>query len=124
MPTVTSFAKPNRARAILRAGRVRHVALNSVQLPFHGSRTYYAKAYDAGSEANDQSCATMPGPRCPDGVGPSDPADSDEGFVHIGNGFHELGDVDASGAEVLGPAVYDWRNPVAKVTITRVQNNY
>jgi len=36
----------------------------------------------------------------------------------VGNGFHELGDEDADGFEVLGPATYDWRNPVAKVTIT------
>ncbi len=100
------------------------VALNSVQLPYYGSRTYYAKAYDAGTEANDQSCANMPGPRC-GGSGPSpEPAAGDEGFIHISNGFHELGDFDATGAEVLHPAGYDWRNPVAKVTITRIHRHH
>ena len=38
--------------------------------------------------------------------------------MHVGNGFHELGDIDADGFEVLGPATYDWRNSVAKITIT------
>lgn len=94
------------------------VALDTARLPFRGSVSYYARAYDAGTEENDQSCAHMPGPRC-GGEGHSPvPGPGDEGFVHIGNGFHELGDTDAGGAEVLGPATYDWRNPVAKVTIT------
>lgn len=97
------------------------VALDTVRLPFRGSATYYARAYDAGTEENDQSCAHMPGPRC-GGEGHSPvPGPGDEGFVHIGNGFHELGDTDAGGAEVLGPATYDWRNPVAKITITALR---
>ena len=39
------------------------VALDSVPLP-HGSATatYYAMAFDAGSERNDESCASIPGP--------------------------------------------------------------
>jgi hypothetical protein len=95
------------------------VALDMVDLPNKGSVTYFAQAYDAGTEANDQSCANMPGPRC-GGAGYSPvPGPGDEGFVHVGNGFHELGDVDADGFEVLGPATYDWRNSVAKITITQ-----
>jgi len=94
------------------------VALDTVRLPWRGSTSYYARAYDAGTEANDQSCANMPGPRCGgEGYSPV-PGPGDEGFVHVGNGFHELGEEDADGFEVLGPATYDWRNPVAKVTIT------
>lgn len=93
------------------------VALDTVRLPWRGSTRYYARAYDAGTEANDQSCANMPGPRCGgEGYSPV-PGPGDEGFVHVGNGFHELGNEDADGFEVLGPATYDWRNPVAKVTI-------
>lgn len=93
------------------------VALDTARLPSWGTTTYYARAYDAGTEANDQSCANIPGPRC-GGAGYSPaPGPEDEGFVHVGNGFHELGDEDAGGFEVLGPATYDWRNPVAKVTI-------
>jgi len=97
------------------------VALNGVQMPRSGSATGHAKAYDAGSEPNDQNCLNIPGPRCM-GAGPSDPSDDDEGFVYVGNGFHELPaneDPETDG-EVLGPLVYDWRNPVAKIVVRRI----
>jgi len=95
------------------------VALNSVHLPRWGSVSYLAQAYDAGTEANDQSCGNIPGPRCGgEGYSPV-PGPGDEGFVHVSNGFHELGDIDDDGFEVLGPATYDWRNPVARVTVRR-----
>ncbi|MEM6707214.1 MAG: spondin domain-containing protein [Pseudomonadota bacterium] len=97
------------------------VAIDSMRLPFFGSRTRLAKAYDAGTEPNDQNCANMPGPRC-GGVGLSAaPEEGDEGYVYISNGFHDLGREDAEGNEILGPAVYDWRNPVAEVRVTRVR---
>jgi Spondin_N len=94
--------------------------LNGIPLPDRRSSevTYLVPGYDAGSEVNDQSCQNMPGPRCPGGIGFS--SEPGEGFVHIGNGFHELGEVDAAGFEVLGPRVYDWRNPVARITVTRL----
>ncbi len=95
------------------------VALDSARLPRFGSRTFYLQAYDAGSEFNDQLCINIPGPRC-GGEAVSAPADNDEGFVHISNGFHDLGDVDEDGNEILGPFTYDWRNPVAKVVVRRV----
>lgn len=94
------------------------VALDTVRLPWWGTVEYYARAYDAGTEENDQSCANIPGPRCGgEGYSPA-PGPGDEGHIHVGNGFHELGDRDAGGFEVLHPATYDWRNPVAKVTIS------
>lgn len=97
------------------------VALNTVRLPRGGQKTYYARAWDAGTEANDQNCANMPGPRC-GGAGYSPGVnDGDEGHVHVSNGFHELGDADAAGNEILGPATYDWRNPVAIVTVKRIR---
>ena len=71
-------------------------------------------AYDAGSEANDELCANIPGPPtvCTgEGVSAPDPT-SDEGFVHIHRGIHGIGDLDES--------VYDWRNPVADIVIRRV----
>ncbi len=95
------------------------VAADSVRLPNRGSRTYFLQAYDSGTEFNDQNCLNIPGPRC-GGEGDSEPAASDEGFVHISNGFHDLGSEDAGGNEILGPFVYDWRNPVAKVVVRRV----
>lgn len=96
------------------------VSLNSVELPRFGQRTYVALAYDAGTEANDQNCANIPGPRCK-GEGVSAPADSDEGFVHVSNGFHELGSADDPDNEILGPMPYDWNNPVAMVTVRRIR---
>jgi Spondin_N len=88
------------------------VALNSMPLPESGSVTYYVKAYDAGTEENDQNCRNIPGPRC-DGEGYNgDPAPGDEGFVHVSNGFHRLP------GNTLRPNTYDWRNPVARVTVT------
>ena len=75
--------------------------------------SFYSPGYDAGSEANDELCANIPGPTC-DGVGASPGVnDGDEGFVHIHRGMHDAGD--------LSSAVYDWRNPVARITVSRVR---
>ncbi|MEO8224689.1 MAG: spondin domain-containing protein, partial [Gammaproteobacteria bacterium] len=86
-----------------------------------GSITYFAQAYDAGTEANDQNCNNIPGPRC--GGAGSSPGNNagDEGFVHISNGFHDLGSQGPGGGEVLKPAMYDWRNPVAMITVRRLR---
>ena len=90
------------------------MALNRVPLPAQGLREFMVPAYDAGTEANDQDCANIPGPTC-GGVGyVGAPAEGDEGFVHISNGFHDLG------ADRLSPDVYDWRNPVARITVRRM----
>ena len=86
------------------------VALNTVRLPFAGSRTFFANAYDAGSEDNDELCANIPGPAC-GGAGPS-PDNNGEGFVHISAGIHGEADLLAS--------TYDWRGPVAKVMVKRI----
>ena len=91
------------------------IGLTGAFLPQSGTRTYTAVAYDAGTEENDQDCANMPGPRC-GGEGFNEA--SGEGYIYISNGFHELPEGDDS--EVLGPLTYDWRNPVALVTVTRV----
>jgi hypothetical protein len=97
------------------------VALNGARLPRRGSASYVAPAYDAGSEENDQNCANIPGPRCGgEGVSPG-PQEGDEGYVYVSNGFHELGTDDGAGNEVLTPLAYDWRNPVAHVTIRRMR---
>jgi len=88
------------------------VALDSVYLPRYGSRTYYAHAYDAGSEPNDEVCANIPGPFC-GGEGRSADDSNAEGFVHMANGIHGIADVPAQ--------TYDWRDAVAEVTITRIR---
>ena len=72
-----------------------------------------APAYDAGSERNSEDCDYIPGPPC--GSSPAhDPADS-EGYVHIHAGIHGIGP-DTS----VYPAMHDWRNPVAKVSVRRI----
>ncbi len=90
------------------------VGVDGLRLPNNGSATYFARAYDAGTEANDQLCANIPGPMC-GGEAISEAADSDEGFVHVSNGFHELG------GDALEPAAYDWRNPVARIVVRRIR---
>ena len=89
------------------------VALDSVWLPYRGTATYHAKAYDAGSEPNDEICANIPGPFCA-GEGRSLDDSNAEGFVHIANGIHGIsGDIPQD--------KYTWDGPVAEVTITRIR---
>ena len=97
------------------------IGLNRMPLPRKGTATFMVPAYDAGTELNDQSCQNMPGPACgiPDAGYSPEPG---EGYVHIGNGFHDLGDVDEDGFDILGPKTYDWRNSVARITVTRIRN--
>jgi hypothetical protein len=71
--------------------------------------TVNADAYDAGSEANTESCEHIPGPPCGNpGVRVTDGA---EGFVHIHRGIGGVGDLDA--------IAKDWNNPVARISIQR-----
>jgi hypothetical protein len=89
------------------------IGLDSAEVSKKGSVTYYSPGYDAGSEANDEFCTNIPGPTC-GGAGPSPgESDGDENYVHIHRGTHGIGDLSAS--------VYDWRNPVARITVTRVR---
>ncbi len=93
------------------------VGLQSVSLPrFRGqTRSYQAVGYDAGSETNDELCANIPGPQC-DGVGLS-PDDAGEGYVRVSPGIQGIGDLPGANAGVQ----YDWRNPVAIVSVKRVR---
>lgn len=84
-------------------------AIDSVALPANGTHTYTALGYDAGSEFNDELCSNIPGPQC-GGAGLS--AEDGEGYVHVHPGTHGMADVSR--------ASYDWRNPVAVVTVTRI----
>lgn len=87
------------------------IALRDVELP-KGKHavTYYADGYDAGTETNDESCSTVPGPAC--GGAALSPEDDGEGFVHIHNGIHGIGGLDTT--------TYDWRNPAAQIVIKRM----
>jgi len=78
------------------------------------SITVFSPAYDAGTERNDETCASIPGPffvECGGSGGGGAPGGG-EGYVHIHAGIHGIGD--------LEPALRDWRNPVARITIRRV----
>lgn len=91
-------------------------ALNDVPGP-RGSETVtlYSPAYDAGTEVNDELCSSIPGPFFVECGGPGGGADiigGNEGFVHIHEGIHGVGD--------LKPNLRDWRNPVAQITIRRI----
>ena len=94
------------------------MALNTERLPSRIGETvtYGALGYDAGTELNDQWCFNIPGPQCdgtPNGEGTNTERTDRGDFVHISSGIHNTGD--------LTPEQYDWRNPVAIVTITRVR---
>jgi len=96
--------------AMLGATNDAFFAIKDMSLPWgRSSVSYMAPAYDAGSETNDELSSTVAGLG---GEGYS-PNDDGEGFIHIHNGVHGIGD--------LTPAIFDWRNPVAKITIERVK---
>jgi hypothetical protein len=87
------------------------IALNSVPLPPGGKTgSYISNGHDAGSEPNDEFCASIPGPTC-GGEGITAGV-SGEGYVHVHAGIHGVGD--------LQPSEYDWRNPVARITVRRM----
>ena len=88
----------------------------TMELPtMPGAMMSYAQAWDAGTEANDESCESIPGrpmwPECEDAMAPAS-MEMGEGFVTIHNGITGMGDFGAS---------RDWKNPVAMITVTRIQ---
>lgn len=88
------------------------VAISRMKLPHRKMVSKSARAYDAGTEDNDQSCTHIPGPFC-GGEGFS--ATEGEGYVYLSNGIHTLGN--------LSPELHDWNNPVAIVKITRIDKD-
>lgn len=104
------------------------VGLDALEVPVTaGTYTYYLKAYDAGTEGNDElitsgcdaSTAGIPAdPTGAAGTGGTGVAGVDSNTtVHIHRGT--LGDTNASGgASDLDSTVHRWLNPVAKVVIT------
>ena len=82
------------------------LAIRGLALPIL-SGPHFAAAWDAGSEANTESCDEIPGPPC--GNGGVRHVEGAEGFVSIHSGVHGVGDLD--------PATHDWNNPVAMIRI-------
>ena len=93
------------------------MALNAVPLPAPGQgvQSFKARAYDAGSEVNDELCASVPGPFFAECGGPGGGArvGGGEGFVHVHRGMHGVGQLKESDR--------DWRNPVAAVQVRVVR---
>ena len=85
------------------------VAVNGIKLP-KKQRMVMARGYDGGTELNDELCANIPGPHC--GGAPFSDEDG-EGYVHIHPGIFGIGDLQASD--------YDWKNPIAKITVKRMK---
>lgn len=89
------------------------VGLSAVALPMPGGNPLRMSApgYDAGTEVNDELCASIPGPLFSECGGPGGGAQvgGGEGFVHVHRGMHGVGSFPA--------AARDWRNPVAQISI-------
>ena len=84
------------------------VGLSGAKLPMTERIVmYYAPAYDAGSETNNESGRFIPGP--PFGQGGSRDTSMAEGFVHVHSGVF--------GKANLIPEMHDWKNPVARIVI-------
>ncbi|UCH65435.1 MAG: spondin domain-containing protein [Ignavibacterium sp.] len=81
---------------------------DKLQLPQKGTKTYYLRAYDAGSEQNTELEAHIPGPCC------NTPfeGNSTSEKIRFHKGITGVGD--------LAPETYGWDEPVAKLTITRI----
>jgi len=92
------------------------IALNGIAGPKGGGTVMHGSvAYDAGSERNDELCASIPGPSFAECGGPGGggaPVGGEEGYVHVHAGIHGIGDINE--------AERDWRNPIAQIVIRRV----
>lgn len=77
----------------------------------HKWGSYYAQAWDAGSEVNTQDCAHIPGPPC--GNGGVRVEDGAEGYVYPHAGIQDRGS--------LSSQEHDWQNPVALIKVRRTQ---
>ncbi len=77
------------------------------------SRTFYVRAFDAGTEVNTENRADIvPAPFCGDGEGSgeSNPELAENGVITNHRTLRGVGDL---------PDTFDWRGPVMKVTVTR-----
>lgn len=87
------------------------LAVNGVRVRrIGGTVRTWSPGYDAGTEENDELCASIPGPAC-GGEGHS--VAGGEGYVYVSPGIQGVGDLTGN--------PYDWRNPVARITIKTVR---
>ncbi len=88
------------------------VGANAIKLPNRGEATYYLNTYDAGTEKNTELHAHIPGPCC------------GSGGVRVPTRERIKRHAGITGVGDLDPAVYDWEDPVAKLTIRRINPTY
>jgi len=81
---------------------------SGIKPPRKGSAEHYLWALDAGTEANTEKASDIPGPCC----GSPEVRVPTHEKIRKHRGIKGTGDLD--------PAIYGWRGPVAKLTITRV----
>ena len=74
-----------------------------------GHNSYMVHVWDAGSEANTEACADVPGVHCVDTYDNARNMDGAEGMVLMHSGIHGMGDV---------PVKYDWRGSVATLKVS------
>jgi hypothetical protein len=88
------------------------IALNGAWAPKNKKHpvSYSSPVYDAGSEPNDELCASIPGPCAGEG---GSPGVGGEDYVHVHSGIHGIGSLASSES--------DWRNPAAHITIKRMK---
>jgi hypothetical protein len=127
----TGLTNPGQTTTIIvgRSARFKRVSLAAMLIPTNDAFfsilditvprgreevVFYAPAYDSGSEKNDELCASIPGPSFPEcgGTGGGAKVGNGEGFVHIHSGIHGIGS--------FKPSNRDWRNPVARIVIKRI----
>lgn len=85
-------------------------------LEVNESKTVYVPAYDAGTEANSETGASIPGPA---GGGEGyNPLQDDSGFIAVHQGVVTA--ADGLAGSTLSES-HRWDNPVAKITVTRIQ---
>ncbi|MDH5728749.1 MAG: spondin domain-containing protein, partial [Gammaproteobacteria bacterium] len=88
------------------------IGLNGARL--HGNMSSkMVGVYDAGSEANTEMCAHIPGPPCAMDSGNARMENGAEGFVSFHSGIR--GNVDI-------PAGMDWRGDLALISIKKVSD--
>lgn len=73
------------------------------------TNSYMVHVWDAGSEANTEACADVPGVHCVSSYDNARNMDGAEGMVLTHPGIHGMGDV---------PVMYDWRGPVAILKVS------
>ena len=110
--TVTTKSRFNRLSLLMMGVNTNDMFTGVSSLRLHrikNMRMLNKRAYDAGSEANNQLMSHIPGPCCDNGM----VRDPEGNVIRMHPGIQdEVGDLTA--------AAYGWSGPVAKITIKRV----